>query len=326
MEKSIVVIAEHFRGKLATVTFELVACALEIQRLEGFGIKFVILGDEIEALTKELAGTSEMEVLAVQDPNLSCYNGEIYKAVLGQILPELAPTYVCIAHSTQGWDFAPGLAVRLKYGCVTGVEGFFKEEGRMCFMRHVYGGKLFLDLETNADTTILTVQPGAFERKAPESRAPLTVKYKRTSCRPLDSKSLGVKSTKKECLALREADVIVSAGRGIGKQENLKIIEDLAALFPKSAVAGSRSVCDNKWLEYRQQVGLTGSKVTPKLYIAAGISGAIQHLAGMRSSGFIVAINKDPNAAIFNVADVCVVEDLTTFIPAFMETYEKSKV
>ncbi|MBW2616973.1 MAG: electron transfer flavoprotein subunit alpha/FixB family protein, partial [Deltaproteobacteria bacterium] len=125
--------------------------------------------------------------------------------------------------------------------------------------------------------------------------------------------------------ALTEADVIVSAGKGIGRKENLEIIERLAALFPKSAVAGSRSVCDSKWLDRNRQVGYTGATVSPKLYIAAGISGATQHIAGMRSSGFIVAINSDPNAAIFNVSDVCVVEDLTTFVPVFIDSHEKGK-
>ena len=122
---------------------------------------------------------------------------------------------------------------------------------------------------------------------------------------------------------MAEAEVIVSAGKGIGRKENLEIIERLAALFPKSAVAGSRSVCDSKWLDRDRQVGLTGSVVNPRLYIAAGISGSTQHIAGMRSSGFVVAINTDPNAAIFNVSDVCIVEDLKTFVPLFIDSHEK---
>ena len=124
---------------------------------------------------------------------------------------------------------------------------------------------------------------------------------------------------------ITEAGVIVSAGQGLGDKENLDLIYQLAALFAKSAVAGSRIVCDLGWLEYRCQVGVTGATVSPQLYIACGISGALQHVMGMRNSEYIVAINKDPAAAIFQVADICIVEDLTTFIPAFIEEYEKTK-
>jgi len=124
---------------------------------------------------------------------------------------------------------------------------------------------------------------------------------------------------------ITEAGVIVSAGQGLGDKENLDLIYQLAALFAKSAVAGSRIVCDLGWLEYRCQVGVTGATVSPQLYIACGISGAVQHVMGMRNSEYIVAINKDPAAAIFQVADICIVEDLTTFIPALIEVYEKTK-
>ncbi len=124
---------------------------------------------------------------------------------------------------------------------------------------------------------------------------------------------------------ITEAGVIVSAGQGLGDKENVDLMYQLAALFTKSAVAGSRIVCDLGWLEYRCQVGVTGATVSPRLYIACGISGAVQHLVGMRNSEYIVAINKDPAAAIFQIADICIVEDLTTFIPAFIEAYEKTK-
>jgi len=124
---------------------------------------------------------------------------------------------------------------------------------------------------------------------------------------------------------ITEAGVIVSAGQGLGDKKNLDLIYQLAALFAKSAVAGSRIVCDLGWLEYRCQVGVTGATVSPQLYIACGISGAVQHVMGMRNSEYIVAINKDPAAAIFQVADICIVEDLTTFIPALIEVYEKTK-
>ena len=139
------------------------------------------------------------------------------------------------------------------------------------------------------------------------------------------TRSLGIKQAEADTSGISEADVLISAGMGIGDEENLEFIYALADLFPKSAVAGSRIVCDQGWLEYKCQVGVTGATVSPGLYIACGISGAVQHVSGMRGSGFIVAINTDPAAAIFHTADVCIVEDLKTFIPAFMEEYESEK-
>nr|HPR04350.1 electron transfer flavoprotein subunit alpha/FixB family protein [Deltaproteobacteria bacterium] len=137
------------------------------------------------------------------------------------------------------------------------------------------------------------------------------------------SRLLGVREPAHRDSALRDAEVIVSAGRGIGKKENVEIVRELASLFPRSAVGASRSVCDLGWLEYGRQIGTTGQTVAPKLYIACGISGAIQHVAGMRGAHTIVAINTDPDAAIFRVAHYCIVEDITTFIPVLMDELKR---
>jgi electron transfer flavoprotein alpha subunit len=141
----------------------------------------------------------------------------------------------------------------------------------------------------------------------------------------LMTRSLGIKQPEADTSGISEADVLISAGVGIGDEENLEFIYALADLFPKSAVAGSRIVCDLGWLEYKCQVGVTGATVSPELYVACGISGAVQHVTGMRGSGFIVAINTDPSAAIFHTADVCIVENLKTFIPVLIEEYKKLK-
>jgi electron transfer flavoprotein alpha subunit len=236
----------------------------------------------------------------------------------------MEPALILVGQSTQGMDFAPGLAVRLKAGCITGVDGICQRDGETCFSHSVYSAKIVLDLAPSAKTTVLTVQPGAFKpREEGRAPAPGQLELRTWSVGPGRSRSLGYKTARQEDAGLAEADVIVAAGRGIGEQKNLALIERLAALFPRSAVAGSRPLCDHEWLEYKRQVGLTGATVSPKLYIACGISGAIQHTVGMQGSGFIVAISTDPNAAIFNIADVCIVEDLTGFIPAFFAEYEE---
>ena len=134
-----------------------------------------------------------------------------------------------------------------------------------------------------------------------------------------------IRQVQKESSALAEASIIVAAGRGIKEEENLELIQQLASVFNGAAVGGSRPLCDLHWLEYKQQIGITGATVTPDLYLACGISGAAQHISGMRNAGFIVSVNIDPKAAIFNHSDVCIVEDLNTFIPTFMETVQKMK-
>ena len=179
-------------------------------------------------------------------------------------------------------------------------------------------------LRPASPTSIITIQPG-FHKAAPRARsAKGDVTLLAISAKTRLSRSLGVKQADSDTAGIGEANVIVAAGKGIGENENLEMINQLAALFTKSAVAGSRIVCDMGWLGYQCQVGVTGTTVSPKLYIACGISGAVQHVMGMQSSEFIVAINKDPSAAIFQVADICIVEDLTAFIPEFIRTFNEA--
>ena len=162
---------------------------------------------------------------------------------------------------------------------------------------------------------VVTVAPGAFRPAAAVGEARGSVTERVIERTPRGSRVLGTRRGEPADPGLARAEVIVSAGRGIGRRENLALVERLAALFPRSAVGGSRPICDAGWLPYRRQVGVTGATVAPRLYVACGISGSSQHRTGMRGAGFVVAINTDPDAAIFQVADVGVVEDLATFIP-----------
>jgi len=323
MTPPIIVIAEHFQGTISAVSYELISCALEIQRLKPAPIKVIVLGDDIAGPSKAFAENTGLDVIGIQVPGLVTYNGEVYKTILGSLLPELQAAYICIAHTSEGLDFAPGLALRLNTACITGVERLFKAGERIGCTRAFFNGKIVADIRPNTESVILTVPAGVF--KVPAFSAPTAgnVDIRKTVCLPEQSRSLGIKGSLREESTLAEAEVIVSAGRGVQKKTNLDLIFKLAALFSRSAVAGSRLVCDAGWLEYKRQVGLTGATVSPKLYIAGGISGAAQHLAGMRNAGFVVAINIDPDAAIFNIADICVVEDLTAFIPVFIAEYQK---
>ena len=325
MKQTIAVIVEHFGGQIKPVSHELVTCAGRLQQNTAAAVKAVILDADPAKLAREMADTWGLEVIAVRISQLTSYNGEIYKSVLADLLRELKAAYVCTAHSSQGMDFAPALAVELNAACITGVEDILEVENRTCFARSIFGAKAVAHVRPEKDLSILTIQPGMFRPQKPDKPVSGSVTNRSFRCETLKTRSRGIKEAEADMTGITEAGVIVSAGQGLGDKENLDLIYQLAALFAKSAVAGSRIVCDLGWLEYRCQVGVTGATVSPQLYIACGISGAVQHAMGMRNSEYIVAINKDPAAAIFQVADICIVEDLTTFIPALIEVYEKTK-
>ena len=325
MKQTIVVIIEHFNGQISPVSHELVGFAQKLQQITTSAIKAVILDAHSAALAKQVADTWGLDVTAVRVPGFTSYSSEIYQNVLPDLMGELEAAYVCIAHSSQGMDFAPALSVKLNAACITGVEKIIAEQDRFCFTTSIFGAKAVAHIQPASDISILTVQPGLFKPRKPDIPDSGTVTIRSCECKASKIRSMGIKKAEADMTGITEAGVIVSAGQGLGDRENVALIDQLAALFTKSAVAGSRIVCDLGWLEYSCQVGVTGATVSPRLYIACGISGAFQHIVGMRNSEYIVAINKDPAAAIFQIADICIVEDLTTFIPALIEVYEKTK-
>jgi electron transfer flavoprotein alpha subunit len=325
MGKDIVVIAEHSEGQIKPVTYELVAFAKKLQQATGpTPIRVILLAEDLKDLAQDLADNTGLDVTAMQLPAMPYYNGEIVTHALARHFANHQPSFVCIAQTSQGSDYAPALAVKLDAACIGGVGEIIKHEGHVCFARAFYSGKIIARLKPMSETAILTVQPGIFRADPDTGSGSGSVTILETSVRNRTSQSLGIKPASADTAGIGEARVIVAAGNGIGAKENLELIRQLASLFPKSAVAGSRIVCDMGWLGYQCQVGITGTTVSPPLYIACGISGAVQHVMGMQGSEFIVAINRDPSAAIFQMADICIVEDLTDFIPAFIQAYNES--
>jgi len=322
-KKKVVVVAETGQGRVLPVTSELITAAEEIGRVGSWPVRAVVLGDQAEKTAQEISRAFGWPVIAGVNRHLGVYNGELYKEILGRLLPALNPAFVCLAHTSRGWDYGPGLAVRLGAACITGVERIRGTEQGLTLTRTMFGGKITADVISTAATTVLTIQPGAFKAQVSDNSHQPQVEVLRFETEPRLSKFLGMKNIRESNAALNQAEVVVAAGRGVVKPENLALIRRLAALFPKAAVAGSRPVCDAGWLEYKRQVGQTGTTVSPRLYLACGISGARQHTIGMQDSDFIVAISTDPNAAIFNLADVGIVEDLTTFIPVLIDELEK---
>jgi len=318
---SILVVAEHFQGEIRPVTHELLRFAEALQKFRPGEIQILVLGEKIEDLANDLAVTSGKDVLGLSTPGLARYNGEAYKSVLYEVLAGQPPAYICVAHSSRGSDFAPGLAMRLKAACITGVSSIISQENEICFSRDIFGGKINADMQSWAKTTVLTLQPGSYGATPKKNPAQTSGKVLIKSMAVISPSSTTLSTTACHTsdLDLSTARVIVSAGRGIGEEENLQFIRDLASLIPQSVVCGSRPVIDLGWMSYDRQVGVTGATVTPDLYLACGISGATQHTSGMKGSGFIVSINTDPMAAIFNLSDICIVEDLMTFIPLLLE-------
>lgn len=321
-EKLIYIVAEHFENRIKPVTYELAACACKISKLYSAGIRFVIIGKETEKLSYEIANRTGFDVISIEINELAFHNAQIYKMALKELAGESRPSFFLFANTPNGLDAACGLAVSIGAASVTGVEDLDKIGGKLCFRKQMFYGKINAHIASDSDMLIITVHPGSFGMYRPEGQKPGSVETRRIQ---YSSEITPVTVKKRHELhdsSISDARVIVSAGNGIGDRENLDLIQRLAGIFPGSAVGGSRILVDRGWLEYRQQIGLTGTQVAPELYIACGISGASQHVAGMKGSGFVVAINRDPKAAIFNESDVCVVEDLNKFIPAFIEEYE----
>jgi electron transfer flavoprotein alpha subunit len=325
MSSTIVVIAEHCEGKLKPVTFELAAVALKLQQRKPGVIKAVILGNDVEEMALKLSQASGLDVIGIEIPGLVSYHGEVYKTILNQLLGELRPAYVCVAHTHQGLDFTPGLTVGLDAACITGVEQVFCENECIYFSRAICNGKIIATVTAETEPVVITLQPGRYKSHILKNSTTGVVELHTVSYLPQHSHALGVRPVQRGDTGLADARVVVSAGKGIGKKENLNLLYRLAELFSKSTVAGSRLVCDMEWLGKQRQIGITGNTVAPELYIACGISGAVQHVAGMGDAGFVVAINTDPHAAIFNVSDICIVENIATFIPELLMAYKEKK-
>jgi electron transfer flavoprotein alpha subunit len=323
--RPIIVIAEHFQGKTRPVTFELMRLAEAIREFKPAEIRVIILGETIDEAARQIARTTGRNVIAISNSAFRHYNGELYKRALQHLLNQQRPAYVCVANSSQGSDFAPGLAVRLQAACITGIDRVASQDDHIIFSRAVFGGKVSCAVRSFTETTVLTLQPGFFSSKPFQGAKSGKVDFRKIMTADPKSRTISVKSAPAGDLDLAQANVLISAGRGISESANLSLIRCLAELFPNAAVCGSRPVIDMGWMPYNRQVGVTGVTVAPDLYIACGISGAAQHLAGMQGSGFIVAINTDPGAAIFNTSDVCIVEDLKTFIPLLTSLIEDEK-
>ena len=312
MKPSIVLIAEHYAGSLNPTFFELITFAKKLKDATQAQPIILMLGEEIAEAANQASRSTGFDAVAVAIPGLVFYNPETYKAVLLAVLEELKPSHVCAIHTSIGSDLAPSLSVGLGAACITSVEEVRIESGRVKFLRSVLGGKAQAIFSSNTDITVVTIQPGCFKR-ADVCAYSGNVKFIHMEYSPKRIQNLGVRPGPGCDALLSEAKVIISAGRGVRQKENLDTLFELAGMFARSAVGCTRPLSDSGQLSSRRQVGLSGAIVSPDLYIACGNSGAQQHVAGMQGSGFVVGINTDSNAPIFNHSDICVVADIDEF-------------
>lgn len=326
--KGVMVIGEHFRNELHKVVYQLLGKGRELADNLGVELSVVVLGSDLDDDLNKLGHYGADEVIYVKSTILKDYYSDLYVSTLTEVIQERKPEIVLVGATPTGRDFAPRVSKRLGAGLTADCTGLAIEEDtkNLRQTRPTFGGNIMATIRTPHNRPQMsTVRPGIFDPiEKRDSEPKITVIEKDFKEEDSVSKILKVIKKEHEGVKLDEAEIIVAGGRGVGSKENFKIIEDLADALG-GEVAGSRVTVELEWLPQNRQVGQTGSTVTPKLYIACGISGAIQHLVGMENSDIIVAINKDPNAAIFNVAHYGIVADLHKVVPMLTEEIKKRK-
>jgi electron transfer flavoprotein alpha subunit len=321
----ILVVAEQREGKLNRASFETLAAAQAIAKQTGWSVEVALPGAGIAALAQELAAKTSGKVSALEGPSLAAYTSDAYVAALKAFIGEKQPKLVLFPHTYQVRDFAPRLALALDRTLISDATGYKHESGRLLFTRQMFQGKFAADVSFGGDAPwMATIQIGAFRGDQTEGSGGTVESVSAASGSAPRVTPHEVFQEAKQTVDLSQAEVIVAVGRGIREQKNLALAENLASALG-GELAASRPICDNGWLPMERQIGSSGQTVAPKLYVSLGVSGAIQHLVGMKGARTIVAINKDPEAPIFEIADVAVVGDLFQVVPALTEEIKKAK-
>jgi len=322
---SILIVAEVQSGKVKEATLELVSFATRLSQASGREVNSIVLGSGVEAAAQELSAKGGGAVLLADHESLANYSVDAHDKAVRAAIESVQPDLVLLSNTPVGWDLAPRLAAGLDAAFVSDCFDVAAEGDSLVFKRRVFNGKLDAELVADGSPVVATMQPGAtaaFEGTAEGSVTPFEVAI---DAGELRARFVEIKQAEKTGVDLTKADIIVSGGRGVGAPEKFpEVIQPLADALG-GAMGASRPVVDAGWLPHAYQVGSSGQVVTPKLYIACGISGAIQHLVGMKSSNFIVAINKDPDAPIFEVANLGVVGDLFEVVPALTAAVKAAK-
>ena len=327
--RNVLVYVEVFGGKAKNVGLEILGPGKKIAEATGDKVIAVLIGNDIEDAVKAAASYGADEIITVGGSDYDDYSAEGYAYALAQIIEKYKPAVFLLGATSNGRELAPRLAARFETGasadCVN-IE--VSDSGAIQWTRPVYAGRMLSIVEcSESRPQIGTVRPGIFKRGEPDLSRTAEI-VKEDIALPADTVRTSIIEKITEAaegaVKLEDAEIIVSGGRGLGKPENFSLVKDLADVLG-GVVGASRAAVDAGWIPHVHQVGQTGKTVGPKLYIACGISGAIQHLAGMSGSDTIIAINRDPDAPIFEIADYGVVGDLKVVLPAFTEEVKKLK-
>ena len=316
---SILAILEQREGQWNKMSFETLAAAQQLAKELGTTASAVVVGRGIVALANELASKQLEKVYAVEHDLLKDYTPDAYAAALRQLVEAAKPTLVLFPHTYQVRDFLPKLATGLDRVAVSDVVGHRVENGKPVFVRQLFQGKVNVDIRFATDgPNFASLQAGAYRADlVAEGTAPVEAFAPQLDAGQIRTKPLELFRESARAVDLGAAEIIVSVGRGIKEAENIPIVQKLADALG-AELAASRPICDAGWLPMERQIGSSGQTVSPKLYLALGISGAIQHVVGMKGARTIVAVNKDADAPIFEVADYGIVGDLFEIVPAMI--------
>jgi electron transfer flavoprotein alpha subunit len=318
------VFIETREGKIKKSSLEALSEARRRADELGAPVAAALLGSEIECLSPDVFSCGASKVFLLENPELVAYSAQGYAMALAELVKETGPRAVFFSATAMGKDLGPRLAARLGVSLASDCTKVGTKDGKLEFTRPIYAGKAFLSFTLKTTPQLATLRPNVFpllEGKSVDGEV-----VKKAVAIPesaIQGRVTEILREKGEELDVTEADVVISGGRGMKGPENFALLQELSALIPRSAVGASRSAVDSGWIGHQHQVGQTGKTVSPSLYMALGISGAIQHLAGMSSSKVIVAVNKDPEASIFKIADYGIVGDLFQVVPALREELKK---
>ncbi len=327
MAAKVLAFCEQRGGQFKKAAFE---CASEAARLAralgGEAAAIVVGGPSLETAAAAVGAYGVPRALHVSGPAFETYNGDAYGLAVASVAKSEGAAVVLFTASAMGKDLAPRVAARLGTGLAADITGTRVDGGKVLFRRPVYAGKAYVEIDFATEPRVASLRPNNFDLEPRNDGAAASVEAAAVDVDPakLRSRTKEVKAQAAAKADLTEAPIIVSGGRGMKGPENFVILEKLAGALPGAVVGASRAVVDAGWRPHADQVGQTGKTVSPNLYIACGISGAIQHLAGMRTSKCIVAVNKDPEAPIFKVADYGVVGDVFEVVPALQAEFEKA--
>jgi electron transfer flavoprotein alpha subunit len=328
MADTILVVVEQREGKLNRVSLETLTGAQLLAAETGWTLEAAVAGSGVGDIANEIATKKVAKVYDLESPKLEPYTPDAFAAGLKQLIERTQPRLVLMPHTYQVRDFAPKLAAALNRGLISDAVGYKYEGGTLQFTRQMFQGKFAADVSFSGDAPYFaTFQNGAFrgdQVQAAGAAAPVETVSVEIADGVIRNRPEAPFKEAKQAVDLTQAAIIVAVGRGIKEQKNIEIAKQLAEALG-GEIAASRPICDSGWLPMDRQVGSSGQTVAPKLYLALGISGAIQHVVGMKGARSIIAINKDSEAPIFEIADVAVIGNLFEIVPPLVEEVKKAK-